>query len=289
VIYSYDVTAKGKEIANGLTVAVPLTPVWSQMTISEYNSFVDKYNGYASDSNAKLLKSFGNDAAKTQASDLYVYTLNKLTDKDNSNADTGEYLNKNEGNPFGYLHSWSDGAGLKAEELGGSYDSSGNFTPASSIPLAYNQGSATMEATKGSTDTNSYQVTCGFHVGISAGVKFDAVVAEGSVKGYFTFDYNRGYSEYHTHVDITDVSGTVNNVDPHRSGSAGTEQQDDKVISVQMGIRPLEREPRRGQGRKQQRLRLRLHGFGRICSAQERNKSGAQIRYHCQHAQAFMD
>ncbi len=81
-VYCYDIYKKGDWVQNGHTVRVPMTPVYYQLNIDDYNSFVDEYNAIAKKAGSKN-------------------TLVKITDKDLP-AD-------NEGNPYKYRSvEWSD-------------------------------------------------------------------------------------------------------------------------------------------------------------------------------------
>lgn len=193
---------------NKLQITSPQEPVWSQMTIDEYNKFVDQYNQLAAKYDSGVMEYLddkGNptDTVTSKLNSKYMQPLQKIAVDTGGTSGTGLYLIGNEGNPAGYLSSWTDGSGISAETL----------SQGDPIPLAYNGGTADITWTHSTSTTDIKTKSLAGHVAVACDIGFTigGVKATGGV--YFNADYTHGWSSSTSTTYATSASGTVKNLD----------------------------------------------------------------------------
>ncbi|MBQ6478524.1 MAG: collagen-like protein [Erysipelotrichaceae bacterium] len=196
LFYNYDMyeAETDRWIENAVQVPMPLGPVWSQLSISDYNQFVDDYNRIVEQNKAKV------DTTK------YTYeppVLYKIIDTENSTTETGEFLIGNEGNPEKYLSDWNNGDLTDAEKL----------SKVADMQLGYSGTSKTQEY----AHTESHSEGEGFSGGFS--INFTCQFGVGAFSNnflggfYISADFMKGTCHYETTTRGNTVSGTVVDLD----------------------------------------------------------------------------
>ena len=198
VFYNYDMydAKSGTWVENFVQVPMPLGPVWSQLSISNYNKFVDEYNRKVEEIKATV------DTSK------YTYeppVLKKIEDTSTSPTENGEFLIDNEGNPENYLHDWNNGNLTDATKL------SNNSLD---MELSYSGSSKTEEFSddmyitvgEGFSGGFSINFSCQFGVGLAG-------VANAMGGFYVSADFMKGTCHYETSSRGFAVSGTVADLD----------------------------------------------------------------------------
>lgn len=176
----WDDTAYEEQGKNMIQYAIPQKPVYFQLSIDEYNDYVDEYNKTADTANA----------GKQATDPTYIQKLKKVSDS---------YLSGNEGQPIKYANEWSDVDGINLSK--------------STIALGYNGTSATNEWTTSDAYTEGVEMNHGFHFSIALTAGVGALGNKVTIGPYASLDYTRGTSEYSTTAHATTSSGTVNDLD----------------------------------------------------------------------------
>ena len=183
LVYSYDlwdpsISTDDKWVSEAYTVRVPLSPEYYMLGIDQYNSFVDQFN-------AKVTKN------GTVAAD---YTLKKIVDGVDLPSD-------HRGNPDKYWDAWS-----KAGE--------GNQNLSKrSFKLGHNSGFPTFEYSTTAEQTESQEISHGFHYGLVMQGGADLVVGEAWAGGYINMDYSHSTGHSTTKVNTKTSGGQVENID----------------------------------------------------------------------------
>jgi hypothetical protein len=185
VVYSYDVYDENNAWkSNVYQISVPLEPSFYQMTVDEYNQFVDDFaawykSNYPSSSDSSVL-------------------LSKIT---------SEMLPENsDGDPTAYRTSW-DPASMQI----GTSNVSDNAVSLSkgTKTIGYGGATATSEWTQESSYNEGVTMNHGFHTSLTVQGGVGAVGNEGLVGGYVSLDYNHGTGSYKTNTKENGASGTV--------------------------------------------------------------------------------
>lgn len=185
VVYSYDVYDENNAWkSNVYQISVPLEPSFYQMTVEEYNQFVDDFaawykSNYPSSSDSSVL-------------------LSKIT---------SEMLPENsDGDPTAYRTSW-DPASMQI----GTSNVSDNAVSLSkgTKTIGYGGATATSEWTQESSYNEGVTMNHGFHTSLTVQGGVGAVGNEGLVGGYVSLDYNHGTGSYKTNTKENGASGTV--------------------------------------------------------------------------------
>lgn len=173
IMYLYDMMVDGNWIIDATGITIPQQPSYIQLSLDDYNAFVDYYNAIANAKNAE------------NPDQVQIKTLNKLED---------DYLG-NEGNPWGYRNSWM---GTAATSLSKTTYSLGHASGQTTSTYSY-QGSETT----GFEESNGYQLSLTVQMGASAaGNEAWAGIAA-------DFAASKGYGEYTTVANGQETSGTV--------------------------------------------------------------------------------
>lgn len=186
VVYSYKIQ-KGDgtyDTSNYYQFTVPLKPVYTKLSVDEYNSFVDYYDAW-----------YQKNTKQTDPSVL----LSKIS---------SELLpDNNEGNPTVYRSDWSQrsvGSGTNAVTDNAMSLSKGEYT------LDHSGGSTTSDWSVQSDSTKSITFQHGFHFSLTLQGGVKDVFAVG---GYANLDYNHGSGHYNTTTKASEASGTVGDID----------------------------------------------------------------------------
>jgi len=185
VVYSYNIyDEKGNWVDDAYQISVPLEPTFYQMTVEEYNQFVDDFaawykSNYPSSNDSSVL-------------------LSKIT---------SEMLPENsDGDPTAYRTSW-DPASMQI----GTSNVSDNAVSLSkgTKTIGYGGATATSEWTQESSYNEGVTMNHGFHTSLTVQGGVGAVGNEGLVGGYVSLDYNHGTGSYKTNTKENGASGTV--------------------------------------------------------------------------------
>ena len=180
--------------AEYITYSIPQGPIYYQMSIDEYNDFVDIYNAKIDTLNVSTLS----DAQKRQ-----MVKLIKIDD---------EYLDENEGDPSKYRPDWADD------------DHNAVNLSQSDLTLGYNSGTATNTWTTESAYSEGVEMEHGFHYGLST--EFEGgLLGNGPSLGFgFSLDYKHGTGTCETTANEKSCSGTVTNIDPEDMEQLGYDE-----------------------------------------------------------------
>ncbi len=203
ILYDYDMyNAKTKKwMEKAVQVPMPLGPVWSQLSIEDYNAFVDSYDAMV----ATIKKQADTNNYKYDPPVLY-----KIIDTAESNKDTGEFLIGNEGKPENYLHDWNNGDLTDAGVLSQGQD----------MQLTYSGSSKTMEYEHSASHTEGEGFSGGFSINFTCQVGAGALGNSAMAGIYVSADFLKGTCEYKTTTKGNTVSGTVKDL----NGTALKEQ-----------------------------------------------------------------
>lgn len=197
IFYNYDMydAKNGKWLENAVQVPMPLGPVWSQLSIKDYNQFVDDYDA--------LVKSIKDSIDTSQ----YIYdppVLKKIVDTQADTAENGEFLIGNEGKPEHYLNDWNNGDLTDAEKLSNMAD----------MQLGYSGSSKTQEYAHSEYYSEGEGFSGGFSLHFSSqwGVGIAGLV-DARAGFYVSADFLKGTCHYETTTRGNTVSGTVNDLD----------------------------------------------------------------------------
>ncbi|MBP5772690.1 MAG: hypothetical protein J6W35_01250, partial [Eubacterium sp.] len=191
VSYYYDVwdNENSQWVECGISVPTNLTPVYSQLTIPDYNEFIDQYNQIAAQN------------ASVVGPDYEMPTLGKIEGK--VSGDNGQYLLDNEGNPSNYVSTWS----------GAALDNSANLSNGYDMNLDYAGSNKTIEWEHDESESSSETWSHGAQFYAEFGVKFDAGVYEQHAGGYGGYEYIDGKTKSKSTTKGHTVSGTVSDID----------------------------------------------------------------------------
>jgi hypothetical protein len=192
ILYDYDMynAKKGQWMEKAVQVPMPLGPVWSQLSVTEYNEFVDTYNALAATLKAKA------DANHYEYDPPVLY---KIIDTEESHRETGEFLVGNEGDPEKYLKDWHTGDLTGAEKLSQVQD----------MQLGYVGSSKTMEYEQETSHSEGEGFSGGFSINFTAQVGAGALGNSAMAGIYVSADFLTGTCEYTTTTQGHTVSGTV--------------------------------------------------------------------------------
>lgn len=192
LFYNYDMfdATTGKWAENAVQVPMPLGPVWSQLSVADYNTFVDEYDRMVEEIKASIDES------------QYTYeppVLKKIEDTDKSSTESGEHLVGNEGNPEAYLHDWNDGDLTDAEKLSKDAD----------MQLGYSGSSKTLEWAFDESHSEGEGFSGGFSINFTSQWGVSVILAETMAGFYVSADFMKGTCHYETTARSKAVSGTV--------------------------------------------------------------------------------
>lgn len=184
LVYIYDIMdANGDWSEEAYVVSVPQQPSYLQLSVDDYNEFVDYYNG--------LIRN------KVLVGDLALedaYELSKVTDAD--------LPANNEGNPFAYYRT--------ASQAGEGYRSLSDPST-----LGTSGGTITSEWNQSYASSVSVEESHGFHLSVSLmfGGEDAFGVSEGWMGIHIGLSYLRGTNTTRTEFSETGASGTVADID----------------------------------------------------------------------------
>jgi uncharacterized repeat protein (TIGR02543 family) len=186
LVYSYQIQKDDGtyDSSNYYQFTVPLKPVYTKLSVNEYNNFVDYYDDW-----------YQKNTTKTDPSVL----LNKMS--------TELLPDNNEGNPTVYRSDWSErsvGSGTNAVTDNAMSLSKGEYT------LDHSGGSTTSDWAVQSDSTKSITFQHGFHFSLTLQGGMKDVYAVG---GYANLDYSHGSGYYNTTTNAAEASGTVGDID----------------------------------------------------------------------------
>jgi hypothetical protein len=194
LVYSYQIQKSDGtyDASNYYQFTVPLEPVYTKLSVDEYNRFVDYY--------AKWYETnvTNNSSVPNSAKDSTV--LLKKLDSSNPVLPDG-----NEGNPSAYRKNWTPAViGTSSVSDNAQSLSKGMYT------LGHSGGATTSEWSVQSDSTKSITTNHGFHFSLTLQGGVKDVFAVG---GYANLDYNHGAGSYHTTTRAAGASGTVGDID----------------------------------------------------------------------------
>lgn len=181
-IYEYELydSVNGKWLGddNTLAISVPKTPAYVQMSVDNYNAFVDVYNDMAK----KALEEQGKDGTK-------FTHMKKLTEEN------APYLFGNEGNPWAY--------------------GDNNFTrfSESNYNLGYNGGESSSASEQGSANTHTISEGNGFFFEMSLEFGYTGAFVTTTAGINASLDYMSSNSSSTTTSTSEETSGTVQDLD----------------------------------------------------------------------------
>lgn len=165
-----------------MTLAIPLGPMYYQLSVDEYNNFADDYN-------AKLAQGMRANG-KTEAQ-IAAVQLKKLNEKD-------DFLENNEGNPRAYLSS-------AFETL-----PQGLLISTSPQTLDRNSATTTVSWTTGNTNTKSSQISHGFYFNFAMSFGTEETAQGGFSLG---LEYHDGTGKSKSRGSAVGKSSTVQGID----------------------------------------------------------------------------
>lgn len=203
--YVYDDNGKkvvdknGKAIEDAYAVSIPGKPRYYQLSIDEYNAFVDEYN--------KKISSLAN-ATK----------LKKIC-KGELNA-SGKYdlPGDSEGNPQNYFTDW--------REIGDATTLSHN-----TLTLSYSGGSSTSEWNKSESSTKATEMSHGFDFELTMMAGGGVFGNNARFGGYASLDYMNSTGKFETHTKESGASGTVQNINEDAMKADGYEKESIRAYS----------------------------------------------------------
>jgi putative cell wall-binding protein len=192
-VYRYSVKdANGNYIPDSYQFTVPLEPVYTKLSVNEYNNFVDYYTTWYETN----ITNNSNISSSLKDSTVLLKKLDS----------TNPVLpDDNEGNPSAYRDSWTprtigtSAISDQAESL-----SKGQYT------LDHSAGSTTSDWSVESSSTKSITFNHGFHFSLTVQGGVQNVFAAGA---YANLDYSHGAGSYNTTTKAAEASGTVGDID----------------------------------------------------------------------------
>lgn len=167
-----------KEDGTGFSVSVPKTPVYVQMSVTDYDAFVDEYNAKVDEMAEEYQKETGQTIDTTK--------MGKISGQKT-------YLGQ-EGNPWGYADSLTR-------------------ISSSTYQLGYNGGETQSSNSTGTAYTQAFESSYGFsfEMSVMAGFK---IGNNGAFAGaYASLEYMHSSSNSTTTASETETSGAVQNLD----------------------------------------------------------------------------
>lgn len=189
ITYTYEIYDKDKggwswdnldstEDGEGFSISVPKTPAYVQMSVTDYNSFVDEYNARAEENARKYQEQTGQSITPT-----------KMVKIDEQKSYLGQ-----EGNPWGYASNLDQ-------------------ISSSQYQLGYNGGETQSTKTDGSATTESIESQYGFSFEFSIMAGFKIAGNGAKAGGYASLEYMHSNSSSTTTASETETSGAVQNLD----------------------------------------------------------------------------
>lgn len=206
---------------DGYEISVPKNPTYYQLSVDDYNDFVNDYNQRVGNSIenkvSKAKESLDRQAAKGEIKTEKCEELKKEIDNQNYEegaiklrAITSADLPMNtKGKPENY---WSSAISM------GSHAARLSQTP---IALSYSGGSSTNEWNQAVASTKSTETSHGFSFEATVEVGFGLLGNKATAGGYTSLQYLQGKGSFTTNVTEDGASGTVQNVDEATLKSAG--------------------------------------------------------------------
>ena len=200
--YLYDVynADTGTWEKQTLAVQALAQPEYTQLTVAQYNEFVDEYNAQADELNAQnndelLVPSYTTAAAKKVTDVAKVTKLNKLDEN------TYSFLSSS-GAPWGYATTWSDGTQISKSAYAMN-SGTGSITS--------NYSTETGESTKNTS-------TAGFSTNVTVqwGIKVGDWQLYNGINVSVSYDHQ--WSVAKTATRGVDTGGTVSNIDAAKLG-----------------------------------------------------------------------
>jgi len=209
-VYTYEVQKDDTSYNtdNVYQVTVPLEPVYTKLSVDEYNQFVDDYTAWYNNK-------FPN------ASDEQKSVLLKRLDSNGTSVSEHSFLPEDdEGNPEAYRNDWN-----KRDYTLGTLNVSDNARSLSKgeYSLGHSGGSTTSEWSVQSDSTKTITFNHGFHFSLTVQGGFEA--SQGALAGgYASLDYNHGAGHYTTNTEAAGASGTVSDIDSTALADKGIPQ-----------------------------------------------------------------
>ena len=196
-IYAYEILDENGKWSGdtAITLSIPQQPVYQQLSVDDYNGFVDEYNGYM---NSKDYHAVIRESDKTDKDKKYYYPLVKI-DK------AANWLDGNEGNPFMYNQlGWGVYSHLGAEQLS-----------QLAIRLGHNGGLNEVSWQKSNIKSVSEEMSHGFYFNfsISYGVFGDGILFSHDVGFETSLSYSNGSGVSTTKTSSQGCIGAVNDID----------------------------------------------------------------------------
>lgn len=196
-IYAYEILDENGKWSGdtAITLSIPQQPVYQQLSVDDYNGFVDEYNGYM---NNKDYHAVIRESDKTDKDKKYYYPLVKI-DK------AANWLDGNEGNPFMYNQlGWGVYSHLGAEQLS-----------QLAIRLGHNGGLNEVSWQKSNIKSVSEEMSHGFYFNfsISYGVFGDGILFSHDVGFETSLNYSNGSGVSTTKTSSEGCTGVVNDID----------------------------------------------------------------------------
>lgn len=189
ITYTYELYDKDKggwswdnldseEDGSGFAISVPKTPAYVQMSVTDYNTFVDEYNALMEENAQKYQQETGQSIAPT-----------KMVKIEGQKSYLGQ-----EGNPWGYASN--------LDQISSSH-----------YQLGYNGGETQSTKSDGSATTESVESQNGFSFEMSIMAGIDIIGNGAKAGGYVSLEYMHSNSSSTTVASETETSGAVQNLD----------------------------------------------------------------------------
>ncbi len=196
-VYCYEVLDENGNWSDGtaMTVSIPQQPVYQQMSIEDYNSFADEYNGYMENKDNRAITK---ESDKTSSDDACYYRLEKINEAEN-------WLDGNEGNPYMYNQmGWGALSALGAEQLS-----------QNTIRLGYAGGLNEVSYSKSNIKSVSEDIAHGFYFNfsISFSVFGDGILFSHDIGFETSLSYSNGSGVSTTKTSSRGCIGAVNDID----------------------------------------------------------------------------
>jgi uncharacterized repeat protein (TIGR02543 family) len=194
LVYSYSVMkSDGTYAKSAYQFTVPLKPVYTKLSVDEYNNFVDYYDAW--------YKTNITDSSEAVQKDPSVL-LNKMS--------TELLPDKNEGDPSVYRSDWSKrsiGSGTNAVSDNAQSLSKGEYN------LDHSGGSTSSEWEVESSSTKTITTNHGFHFSLTVQTGPKLLGTGFGLGAYANLDYSHGTGHYTTNTSAAGATGTVGDID----------------------------------------------------------------------------
>lgn len=195
-IYAYEILDENGEWSGdtAITLSIPQQPVYQQLSVDDYNGFVDEYNGYM---NNKDYHAVIRESDKADKDKKYYYPLVKI-DK------AANWLDGNEGIPFMYNQlGWGVYSHLGAEQLS-----------QLAIRLGHNGGLNEVSWQKSNIKSVSEEMSHGFYFNFSISTNVAGNIFFTHDVGFETsLNYSNGSGVSTTKTSSEGCTGVVNDID----------------------------------------------------------------------------